>query len=348
MIGFGTAGRLNSEPISEALRAGYQLLDSAQAREWYDERACGKAVRESKKDRKEIFIITKLHPRDHGTRSVARKIQESLSNLQTDYIDGFLLHYPRCWGSLCAREPEGTWKDSWRVLEDYYKRGVIKSIGVSNFRLGDLKELVEFAEVEPHFIQIWQDPFHQDRQIVQYCKENDILYQAYSSLGTQWHNINGNNPVFGNSVLKAIAKETGKSVAQVVLKWQLQEGIAVIPRSSKPSRIKQNRDLNFNLTDEQMARIRKLDGTAKKEEKAPQSISMIVKNESDRAIDVHYEEQDQGSVSPGNEIRITTYDRHRWRFLVEGHVLRDFRILQKDGAQQIFTLTNSDLSKIEL
>jgi len=348
MVGFGTAGKLNSEPISAAIVAGYELLDSAQAREWYDERACGKAIRESSRKREDLFITTKLHPRDHGTRSVERKIKDSLSNLQTDYIDGFLLHYPRCWGSLCEREPEGTWKDSWRVLEDYYNRGILKSIGVSNFRLADMKELLQFAKVEPHFIQIWQDPFHQDRELLQYCKENDIQYQAYSSLGTQWHHMNGHNPVFGNKVLKAIAQETGKSVPQVVLKWQLQEGVAVIPRSSKPSRIQENRELDFTLNDEQMERIRKLDGTADKQEKRPPSISMTIRNQSNKHIDVKYEDRDSGTVDPGTDIRITTYDTHRWRFFVEGQLLREFRIRLKDGKSQTFTFTHSDVAKLEL
>eukprot|EP01126_Amoeba_proteus_P004944 TRINITY_DN11631_c0_g1_i2.p1 TRINITY_DN11631_c0_g1~~TRINITY_DN11631_c0_g1_i2.p1 ORF type:complete len:150 (-),score=22.69 TRINITY_DN11631_c0_g1_i2:110-559(-) len=110
--------------------------------------------------RKDLFFITKLHPQDHGIKNSENSLKKSLKNLKTDYVDLFLIHYMECWGSLCSRSPEGTWKESWKIMEKYYHAGVIRAIGVSNFHLPQLAELLEISTVKPHVIQDWHDPFH--------------------------------------------------------------------------------------------------------------------------------------------------------------------------------------------
>jgi len=201
---------------------------------------------------------------DHGYRSVIQNLESSLNNFQTDYIDLYLIHFPRCWDALCGnRQPEGTWQDSWRAFEDSYKAGKVKAIGISNFELEELQELVDLAKVKPAVLQSWFDPFHQARNLVNFCKKNDIHFQAYSSLGTQWQARGwSRNPVFGDTTLQQIANTHNKTVAQVVIRWVLQQGISVIPRSNSRDHIFANLNVfDFSLSEEDMTKIDQLDGS---------------------------------------------------------------------------------------
>ncbi|KAL3933884.1 MAG: hypothetical protein SGPRY_000088 [Prymnesium sp.] len=163
MVGLGCAGYVRRDAISHALRLGYRLFDTSQATEWYLEEELGEAVRASGVDRSELFLTSKLHPRDLGEEATLAAFPTSLRRLNTSYLDAFLLHYPRCFGTLCATPPLGTWKESWRALERLYAEGKVRAIGVSNFSPQELAELIDFSHVKPHLVQSWMDPLHQAR-----------------------------------------------------------------------------------------------------------------------------------------------------------------------------------------
>lgn len=263
MVGFGCAGQLGRTTLGHALAAGYMLFDTAQATEWYAEPELGAAIRASNVSRESLFLTSKLHPRDLGEQSTLKAFPRSLASLGTSYLDAFLLHYPRCFGNLCGPMPaEGTWRDSWRALESLYERGEVRAIGVSNFGADELKELIGLARVKPHIVQSWMDPLHQERPVREVCRQHGILFQAYSTLGTQWAGQGVKfNPVLRHPVLARIAAEVGRSAAQVALRWAVQHGVAVIPRSSKPSHMAASLALfDFGLTDEHMRDIDNLDG----------------------------------------------------------------------------------------
>jgi diketogulonate reductase-like aldo/keto reductase len=207
-----------------------------------------------------------VHPRDFGKRATKKVFQQSQRNLGSDYVDALLLHYKGCWGTLCDGVVlQGTWKDAWRAFEKLHTKGLAKTLGASNADVGFLNELWEFAQVKPELVQNHMDPFAQDTAVRRWCAKHGVVYQAYSSLGTQ-HRLLGFNPVLGSKVLGDIAAtHAGRSVAEVVLQSQLQQGVGVIPRSSDKQRLAQNLALGHDMDDwlspAEMEAIAALDGT---------------------------------------------------------------------------------------
>lgn len=214
LVGFGCAGYVRRGTLKEALSLGYELFDTAQvpnqtriqpptrslllhlhraplprtqATEWYLEEELGHAIDEAGANRSRLFLMSKLHPRDLGEASTLAAFPTSLRRLRTDYMDAFLLHYPRCFGELCAgrTDPAGDWRGSWRALEALYDSGAVRAIGVSNFAPSELSELLSWARVRPHLVQSWMDPLHQERPLRALCADAGVTFQAYSSLGTQ-------------------------------------------------------------------------------------------------------------------------------------------------------------------
>uniref|UniRef100_A0A7S4ESL3 NADP-dependent oxidoreductase domain-containing protein n=1 Tax=Chrysotila carterae TaxID=13221 RepID=A0A7S4ESL3_CHRCT len=164
-IGFGCAGHVRAAALVDGINAGYRLFDTAQATEWYLEEELGAAIATSGVARSSLFITSKLHPRDLGEQSTLAAFPNSLRRLRTDYLDAFMLHYPRCFSALCETEPEGGWRESWRALETLYDRGLVRAIGVCNFSPAELNELIGFARIKPHLVQSWMDPLHQERPL---------------------------------------------------------------------------------------------------------------------------------------------------------------------------------------
>ena len=213
--------------------------------------------------REALFLTSKLHPRHLGYDATTRQFQASLDDLRVDYLDLFLLHYPRCWGSLCDSEPEGTWQDSWRALEALHAAGKARAIGVSNFDAGELRELARVATVQPAVVQRNSDVFAADLGVRVFCTARGWQYEAYSSLGTQWlMKGHGTNPVLTAPAVVAVAERRGVSPAAVALRWALDKGQVVIPRSSNRERIEENlRVLDMpQLTESEMDELDKLDG----------------------------------------------------------------------------------------
>lgn len=269
-VGFGTAGLGEDTKVAVtiALATGYRLLDSAQAREWYREDMVGEAVKLGGVKREELFLVSKLHPRDHGHVSARQRFHDSLRDLGTDHLDLFLLHYPVCFPAICSGPPpKGTWRDSWRALEELYREGRIRAIGVSNFNEQELRELLTVARVGPHVMQRNSDPLRSDRSMQVACSSSGIRYTAYSSLGSQWQ-FTGRpgNPVLQHSQVKKIASARNCSAAQVVLKWALLQGQSIIPRSHNKDRILENLKSPYcPLYKEDMIALDRLDGTEPEE-----------------------------------------------------------------------------------
>lgn len=227
--------------VLAAFEAGYRSIDTAQA--YGNEKAVGDAIKESGIPREELFITTKLWITDYGYEAAKKAFQNSLQNLQLDYLDLYLLHQP-------FNDVYG----SWRALEELYKEGKIKAIGVSNFHPDRLVDLASFNEIAPALNQIETNVFYQREEDHKVMDELGIQHESWAPFAE------GKSNFFQNEVLTKIGKKYGKSVAQVTLRWMIQRHVVVIPKSVTPSRIKQNIEVfDFELSNEDMATISKLD-----------------------------------------------------------------------------------------
>lgn len=230
--------------VRDALDVGYRLIDTAAS--YANEAAVGQAIRESGVPRDEIFLTTKLWVSDASEAGAKRGIERSLRLLGVDYIDLFLLH-----------QPYGDVHGAWRTLEAAHAAGTLRGIGVSNFQPDRVMDLVIQNSIIPAVNQIEVHPFCQQLTAHPFNAELGIQVESWAPFAE------GRLGLFENNVLMEIASEVGKSVAQVALRWQLQRGIVVIPKSVKRSRMEENIDVfDFALTDEQMARIGSLDTVA--------------------------------------------------------------------------------------
>jgi len=252
-VGFGTAGLTQpAVAISWAIHSGYRLLDTASdTGPWYrTETVIGNLIQQLIPQlnitRSAFFITTKLHPQDHGYDEALRSFQRSLRNLNTDYVDLYLLHYPECFGDLCSIKPKevGLWEQSWRALETLYKTKKVRAIGVSNFNLQQLKTLMGLAEVPPHVVQNYFTPLQQDRAVLDFCRQHHIQFQAYSSLTRQ---------ALSHPLIETLAAKYHKSPAQIIIRWLTQENIVAIPKSNNLQHIKENLEIfDFELSADDM------------------------------------------------------------------------------------------------
>jgi diketogulonate reductase-like aldo/keto reductase len=226
--------------FAAAVEAGYTHFDTAQA---YDnEHYLGEAWRSRGLKRQDIFITTKIKVSNFGKRHVQSGFQESLKNLQTDYVDLLLLHFP----VTLLR------KKAWLELEKIQASGGAKSIGVSNYTIRHLKEMKDYANLTPSVNQVELHLFLQQPELIDYCREHGILVEAYSPLA---HAKEMDEPV-----IKKVADKHGKSYAQVMLRWLVEQGLVVLPKSVTPSRVKENIDIfDFELDAEDKAALSKLD-----------------------------------------------------------------------------------------
>ena len=224
-----------------ALKAGYRLLDTAAA--YGNEEAVGRAIRKSGIPREEIFVTSKLWVQDYGYEKGKAGLEQSLEKLGLDYLDLYLLH-----------QPVGDVLGSWKALEEAYQDGKIRAIGVANFYPAPLADFCETVEILPAVDQVELHPFFAQPKALENMKAYGVQHQARGPLAEGKHNI------FTHPVLTAIGQKYGKTAAQVALRWNVQRGVSIIPKSVHCDRIKQNLDIwDFQLTEEDMAQIGTLD-----------------------------------------------------------------------------------------
>ncbi|MBI2285747.1 aldo/keto reductase [Candidatus Saccharibacteria bacterium] len=238
-FGFGTWNLTGNECVEvtgEALRVGYRLIDTAKI--YGNEVEVGEAIRKSSVPREEIFVTTKLWPNDFGYEDALRAFDESLERLGLEYIDLYLIHWPR--------SDKQKRQDSWRALCEIYKQGRAKSIGVSNYAVEHLKEALT-SDAPPAVNQIEFHPYiyEEQRPILEFCKKHGIIVEAYSPL-SQGHGLN-------SITVRDISERTGRTPAQVVLRWAIQHDTIPIPKSAHPERIKENIQVfDFELSADDM------------------------------------------------------------------------------------------------
>ncbi|CAM2361959.1 aldo/keto reductase [Listeria seeligeri] len=222
--------------VKWAIEAGYVSIDTAAA--YKNEEGVGQAIKESGVKREDLFVTTKLWNAEQGYESTLAAFDESLRKLELDYVDLYLIHWP----------VKGKFKDTWRAFEKLYNDKRVRAIGVCNFHEHHLKELMEDAEIAPMVNQIELHPELTQEPLRNYCAEHNIVVEAWSPLG--------NGKLLDNAEIKAIAEAHGKSVAQVILRWDLQIGVVTIPKSVHQERIIQNADIfDFELTEDEVAKI---------------------------------------------------------------------------------------------
>ncbi|XP_031562807.1 uncharacterized protein LOC116298460 isoform X2 [Actinia tenebrosa] len=275
--GFGTAGLLKESEAATlvALNTGYRLIDTAQV-DGYNETAVGCALKASGIPREEVFLVSKVVPRNMGYEDTIASVDQTLEKLQTSYVDLMLIHAPDCEkeddGPFSCPEgyPRGTWRDCWKGLEELVKKGKVRSIGVSNFYVKDLKELMEIATIPPAVVQNFFTPFYHDKQTRKYCQENNIKYMGFSTLGNMYVREGFDvNPVLTDEGIKHIAQSYDASPAQVVLKWALESDVIVIPQSRNPNHIETNFHLHqIFLSDKDKEYFEKLDGKFEEEQES--------------------------------------------------------------------------------
>jgi len=227
--------------ISSALDAGYRLIDTAAA--YRNEKEIGKVLKKSGVPREEIFLTTKLDNSDHGYDEALRAFDKSLKELYMDYIDLYLIHWPI----------SGKRKESWKALEKIYDEGKSRAIGVSNYTIRHLKELFEYASIIPAVNQIEFNPFVYEKELLNFCNQNNIQVEAYTPL------TRGNK--FNHPVIKELSEKYFKTSSQIFLRWGLQHNLVIIPKSSNRERIFENADIfNFEISDEDMKKLNLPDG----------------------------------------------------------------------------------------
>lgn len=227
--------------VSDALKTGYRMIDTAQA--YHNEEGVGRAVKNSGINRSDIFIVSKVWISNYGYEKAKASIDESLRKLQTDYIDLMLLHQP-----FCDRY------GAYRALEDAYKEGKLRAIGVSNFYPDHFIDLASNVDIVPAINQVETHVFDQQTEAQKIMEEFGTQIMSWGPLAE------GRNNLFSNETLTKIGNSHGKSVAQIALRWLIQRGVIIIPKSVHIERMEQNLDIfNFELTDEEMAEIATLD-----------------------------------------------------------------------------------------
>lgn len=243
-LGFGTfkvpKGDITKKAVLEALKIGYRHIDTAKI---YDnEESVGEAIRESKIPREEIFLVSKVWNTDQGYESTLEAFHKSLERLGTDYLDLYLIHWPK------DKNVE-----TWKALEKLYKEKKIRAIGVSNFKIHHLEALIKEAEIIPMVNQVECHPQFPQDELKAYCDEKKIQLEAWGPL------MQGQ--VFDKPLLADLAKKYNKTIAQIALRWQIQRGVVVIPKSTTPSRIKENSEIfDFTISKEDMELIKTLKG----------------------------------------------------------------------------------------
>ena len=245
ILGFGVFQMADldecARSVQHAIETGYRLIDTAAS--YGNEEAVGKGIKQSGVPREELFVTTKLWLADAGYEKTKGAFDRSMKRLGLDHLDLYLIH-----------QPYGDVYGSWRAMEELYRQGRVKAIGVSNFHPDRIMDLILQNEVKPAVNQIETHPFHQQVQTQQFLKENDVQIESWGPFAE------GKNDIFHNAVLRSIGERYGKSIAQVIVRWLTQRGVVAIPKSVRQERIAENFDVfDFDLTPDDMAAIATLE-----------------------------------------------------------------------------------------
>jgi 2,5-diketo-D-gluconate reductase A len=248
ILGFGVFQVTNlaecERSVVDAINTGYRLIDTAAS--YGNEEAVGKAIKNSGVKREELFITTKLWIQSNGYEGTKKAFENSLKRLQLDYLDLYLMH-----------QPYGDVYGEWRAMQDLYKEGKARAIGVSNFHPDRLIDLIIHNEIVPAVNQIETHPFHQQIENQKFLQENKVQIESWGPFAE------GKNNIFHNELLLSIGKRYNKSIAQVILRWLTQRGVIAIPKSVRKERMEENfNSLDFELSAEDMEAIKTLDTNA--------------------------------------------------------------------------------------
>lgn len=247
-IGYGTFQTPDGDSVvngvKEAIKVGYRHIDTA----WFyqNEKGVGQAIRESGVKREDLFITSKLWNSDRGYESAKEAFEKSMDNLELEYLDLYLIHWPA--NKKQFENAEEINADTWRAFEDIYETGRVKAIGLSNFLPHHIDELMKTAKIKPMVNQIEFHPGFAQIETAKYCIKNDIVVEAWSPLGRK--------DALSNETLIELSKKYNKSVAQICIRWVLQHNILPLPKSVTPSRIIENADVfDFEINNEDMKEI---------------------------------------------------------------------------------------------
>jgi methylglyoxal/glyoxal reductase len=243
MIGFGTYLITDAKEAYDSVRfaidAGYRHIDTAAL--YQNEEAVGRAIRECGVERSELFVVTKMWNSEHGYDTAIKAFDASLKRMGLDYIDLYLIHWPK---------PQN--KNTWKAFEQLYQQGLTKAIGVSNFHRHHLEDLLPSAIIKPMVNQVEFHPYLVQKNLVDFCQQNGIVYEAWSPL------MQGK--VFDIPLLQQLSIKYQRTISQIVLRWNIELGVVTIPKSTNPLRIKENIDLfGFELEKSDIDKITQLD-----------------------------------------------------------------------------------------
>jgi diketogulonate reductase-like aldo/keto reductase len=243
MLGFGTFqiedGKVVINAVKTALELGYRHIDTAAV--YGNECGVGEGIRQSGIARENLFVTTKVWNSDQGYESTLRAFDASLKRLGLDYLDLYLIHWPKPLSG-----------DTWKALEKIYTEKRVRSIGVSNFHIHHLEEILERCSLKPMVNQIEFHPCLIQQPLLDYCKQHNIQYEAWSPLMQ--------NEIFSIPLMQKIAEKYHRTIAQIVLRWDIQKGVVTIPKSIHPERIKENMEIfDFEISEEDMQLIASLD-----------------------------------------------------------------------------------------
>lgn len=250
-IAIGTWQVSNEEVVDvvkSALSIGYRHIDTAV--DYKNEEGVGKAIKESGIAREELFVTTKIPSGVKNYEDAKRTIEESLKRLDTGYIDLMLIHSPKPWNELFNGSENNYFKENlevWKAMEEAVQEGKIKSIGVSNFEIEDIQNIIDHAKIKPAVNEIRVHIGHAPKEVIDYCKENEILILAFSP--------NATGKLLNHPVVSEIAQQYNVSIPQLSIRFDYQLGLLPLPRSKNPQHIAENKEIDFEISKEDMARL---------------------------------------------------------------------------------------------
>lgn len=252
-VGFGTwfiSDDDSVQAVQEAIKVGYRHIDTAQA--YQNEAGVGRGIRESGVDRKDLFVTTKLAAEVKSYEEGLKSIDGSLERMGLDYIDLMIIHSPKPWRDYKGedRHFEGN-LEAWKALEEAYEAGKIKAIGVSNFEKEDLANILENGRIKPMVNQVLAHISNVPTAMIEYCEENDILVEAHSPIG--------HGELFKNEAVKEMAAKYSVSIPQLCIRFDLQLGLLPLPKTANPDHMKNNADLDFEISAEDMETLKNME-----------------------------------------------------------------------------------------